>query len=221
MNAKDFIGKFKSLYLWLNLLAMLIVAVLLCVGVWYGLDVYTHHGQAIKVPDLSGMSFDKAATLLDSDGLDIVVSDTGYNKRLPAGCILAQQPDAGNYVKEGRTIYVTINSLQSPQVALPDLIDNSSYREAEARLKAIGFRLLEPRRIEGEKDWVYGIQCGGRHLQTGDMVSIESALVLIIGNGMYDEDEDLPEGDGFDDFGSADGDDTDIYQEVPDNGPVE
>lgn len=213
-------GKFKSPFLWLHLLAMAVVVALICMGVWFGLDVYTHHGQAIKVPELSGMSFSQAADLLESDGLDIVVSDTGYNKRLPAGCILAQQPDAGNYVKEGRTIYVTINSLQSPQLPLPDLIDNSSYREAEARLKAMGFRLLEPRRIEGEKDWVYGIQCGGRNLQSGDMVSIESALVLVIGNGMYDEDEDLPELDDFDSFGSSDNDAVDDFQEVPDNEPA-
>lgn len=217
MNAKDFIGKFKSPYLWLHLLAMALVVVLLGVGVWYGLDVYTHHGQAIKVPDMNGMAFTKAADLLESDGLDILVSDTGYNKRMPAGCILAQQPDAGSYVKQGRTVYVTINSLQSPRLPLPDLIDNSSYREAEARLKAMGFRLLEPKRIEGEKDWVYGIQTGGRHLQTGDMVSIESALVLIIGNGEYEEEEDML----FDDeFGSSDDDtgaDVDDFSEVPDD----
>ena len=218
MNAKEFMGKFKSLYLWGHLAAMLVVVVLLCVGVWFWLDVYTHHGEAIKVPDLNGMNYAKASALLEEDGLYISIVDTGYNKRMPAGSILAQQPEAGSKVKQGRTVYITINSLQSPQLSLPDLIDNSSYREAEARLKALGFRLLEPRRIEGEKDWVYGILSGGRNVHAGDMVPIETPLVLVIGDGLYDEDEDLPDGDALtDDFSS----DVDEFLEIPENGPVE
>jgi hypothetical protein len=122
-------------------------------------------------------------------------------------------------VKGGRTVYITINSLQSPQLAIPDLIDNSSFREAEARLKAMGFCLLEPRRIEGEKDWVYGIQTGGRNVHAGDMVSIESALTLIIGNGLYEDEEDLLEEDDF--ASEVISDAVDDFMEVTDNNPQE
>jgi hypothetical protein len=37
---------------------------------------------------------------------------------------------------------------------------------------------------------VYGIMSGGRSLQTGDKVSIESALTLVIGNGLYEDEDD-------------------------------
>ena len=30
----------------------------LCVGVGYGLDLYTHHGEGIEVPELKGISFE-------------------------------------------------------------------------------------------------------------------------------------------------------------------
>jgi beta-lactam-binding protein with PASTA domain len=103
-------------------------------------------------------------------------------------CILVQTPGAGTKVKEGRTIYVTINSPSSPKVKIPDVIDNSSLREAQARLTAIGFRLSEPRPVEGERDWVYGIVADGRSLQAGDMVSIEAPLTLVVGNGIMEED---------------------------------
>ena len=43
MKAKEFFGKFCSLYLWGNLLAMVLVIVGLCLGVKYGLEAYTHH----------------------------------------------------------------------------------------------------------------------------------------------------------------------------------
>ncbi len=187
MESKEFFGKFRSKYLWGNLLAMALTVVVLCVGVKYGLDIYTHHGEGVPVPNLTGMNFENAANLLDRNELRIVVSDSGYNKKLPADCILAQSPGEGTSVKKGHTIYVTVNSPSSPTVAIPDIIDNSSVREATAKLSALGFKLLEPKVVTGEKDWVYGILCRGRRLSTGDRISIELPLTLMIGNGGYED----------------------------------
>ena len=191
MKAKEFFGKFASLYLWGNLLAMALVVVGLFFGVKYGLEQYTHHDENVVVPNLVRMSASDARHLLAEKGLEMMVSDSGYNKQLPADCILLQTPNSGMKVKLGRTIYVTVNSPSSPTFPIPDIVDNSSYREAEARLTALGFKLLPPKRIMGERDWVYGILCRGRHVNTGDQVSIESPLTLLIGNGQYGEDDDV------------------------------
>lgn len=216
MKTRQFFGKFLSLYLWGNLLAMALVVVGLCFGVKYGLELYTHHGEGIKVPKLVNMTCDNARLLLAQNGLELVVTDSGYNKRLPADCILAQSPGEGMEVKAGHVIYVTVNSPSSPSFAIPDLIDNSSYREAEAKLRALGFKLLPPKRILGERDWVYGIISRGRHVSTGEHVSIGDPLTLLIGNGQYGDDEDIdytepdivyPEEQlegGFDDFEEMD-----------------
>jgi len=123
--------------------------------------------------------------------LRIIVSDSGYNKRLAADCVLAQNPGPGTFVKQGHTVYVTVNSPSSPSFAIPDVVDNSSFREAEARLMALGFKLLPPQYVSGEKDWVYGILCKGRRVSTGDHISIDSPLTLMIGNGQYDAGEGL------------------------------
>ena len=186
MESKEFFGKFLSKYLWGNLLAMALTVVLICVGVKYGLDIYTHHGEGVPVPNLTGMDFNRAADLLERNGLRIVVSDSGYNKRMPAECVLAQSPGEGTNVKQGHTIYVTVNSPSSPTVAIPDIIDNSSVREATAKLTALGFKLLEPQIVIGERDWVYGIVSRGRRLNAGDRISIEQPLTLLIGSGEYD-----------------------------------
>jgi len=191
MQTKDFFGKFLNLYLLGHLLAMAVVVVLLCLGVKFGLELYTHHGEGIKVPKVEGMLYGNARTMIMEDGLNILVTDSGYNKKLPANVILAQSPGDGTLVKSGHTIYVTVNSPSSPTFSIPDLVDNSSYREAEAKLMAIGFKLLPPKLVPGEKDWVYGIISRGRRVSTGDMVSIETPLTLLIGNGSYESDEDL------------------------------
>ena len=191
MKTKKNPGKRRGAYVWGNLLAMAVVVVLLALGVKYGLDIYTHHGEAIVVPQLKGLSSAKALSLLEEDGLVMEVTDSGYNKTLPPDCVLAQTPSYGMKVKRGHVVYVTVNSPMSPSFAIPDIIDNTSAREAEARLVAMGFRLLPARKVPGEKDWVYGILSRGRRVANGDRVPIEYPLTLLVGNGSVSDTEDF------------------------------
>ena len=200
----------------INLVAMLAVVIILFFGVKWWLSSYTHHGEGIEVPNLYGMTHQTALHQLDSVGLLVVANDSSYVEGMPAGAIIQQNPGPGMMVKSGRIIYVTINSLTMPCEKIPDLIDNCSFREAEARLKSLGFSLLSPRLIDGEKDWVYGIQYRGRNLMNGDEVPIGSELTLIIGNNATSEELDMEElregGAGGDDDGSSD--DIDDFLEV-------
>lgn len=183
----NFLRKLFGNYIVRHLMAMVLVVILLCVGVGFGLDAYTHHGEGIVVPDLKGMTYERAYALLDEKGLAIVVNDSGYNKQLPANSVLAQTPAFGQKVKQGHIIYVTVNSPHSPTFAIPDIVDNSSLREAEARLMAMGFRLTAPQLIDGEKDWVYGILCQGRRISNGDRIPIDYPLTLMVGKGTFDD----------------------------------
>ena len=198
MKVKEFFGKFGSAFLWGNLLAMLIVIVLLALGVKYGLDWYTHHGEGVRIPKVEGMDYGKARSLLEAHGLNIMVSDSGYNKAMAANSVLIQNPGAGTTVKLGHTVYVTVNSPSSPSFAIPDIVDNSSFREAEAKLTSLGFKLTPPQEVAGEKDWVYGIISRGRRVGTGDRVTTDAPLTLIVGSGGY-EDENVSFSDDYGD----------------------
>lgn len=219
------IGKIADWRFWAHLLAMLLVMLLFCIGVKVGLDIYTRHGQEVEVPNLMNMSFDQAKLLLDEYDLNIQVADSGYNKRLPADCILAQMPGATAKVKAGHIIYVTVNSPSSPTVTIPDIIDNSSLREAEAKLAAMGFKLLPPKRIVGEKDWVYGIISRGRRVGTGDRVSTDAPLTLIVGTGGYEAEEDdmdyYSDPIGGSDVGTTDTNNDDAIGEDPTDGIID
>ena len=114
MTAKRFFSKLFSPYIWLNLLAMGIIVVLLCLGLKYGLDLYTHHGQTVEVPTIIHKSYNDAEDMLDKVHLNIVVSDTDYVKTLPPDCILEQSPLEGEIVKPGRIVYVKINAPHTP-----------------------------------------------------------------------------------------------------------
>ena len=220
MNFKEIKEKLKAPIIWGNLLAVFITIIALFIALICWLNAYTHHGEGFEMPDLYGVNYQKAQSDLEENGLLLVVNDSSYNKALPSGCILTQQPEKGMMVKQGRIVYVTINSLTMPRVAIPDLIDNSSYREAEAKLSALDFKMLPPKLIDGEKDWVYGIQLDGRNLSAGDMVAKESQLVLVIGNGAIGDRDDMGGWGSADSTGvkssgnGASNDDVDDFLEV-------
>ena len=187
MIGKKFFKKFASWHLWLNLLGMVAFGVFMLAGLKWWLLKYTHHGEVIEVPDLYGKNYLEARDAVAELGLRIEANDSTYIKEMPAGSIVVQSPAKHMKVKEGRIIYVTINSLTIPRVRIPDIVDNCSYREAIARLQALDLRILPPKLIDGEKDWVYGIKMDGRDIHVGDMVARESQLVLVIGNGSWND----------------------------------
>ncbi len=222
MKAREFFDKFRSKRLWLNLLAMLLVVLLLCVGTYIAIAHYTHHGEEITIPDIQHKQFFDAEHLLESNGLYIMVSDTGYVRTLPADCILEQSPEPGRKVKSGRTIYVVINSANSPMLTIPDIIDNCSYREARAKLSAMGFKVGPTEYIPGEKDWLYGLKHKGVLLHKGSKVSVDDIIIMQVGDGLRDENDTIMymDADDFmpvgpeDEFNDSEQDEEDDFEVV-------
>lgn len=182
ITLKEFFSFKKNRFFWLNLIAMIVVVIGACWGTLLWLDHYTHHGEAYVVPNVKNKTLGEAQQALHNQKLEGLVVDSSYVKGLPDGMVLDQNPVGGARVKEGRTIYLTITTSKVPLVKLPDLIDNSSLRQAEAKLKAMGFRLTEPEYVSGEQDWIYGIKYRGRNLMSGDKVPHEAMLTLCVGN---------------------------------------
>ena len=177
-----------STLLW-NLVAMAMAIVLVAVGIWYWMGYYTHHGERIEVPDVKGMVLSDADYTLTRARLETVVADSGYDRRLPAGTVLEQLPAAGKQVKSGREIYLTINSGKTPTLAMPDIADNSSLREAEAKLRSMGFKLGPIEYAYGDKDWVLDVKCRGRHVNVGERISIDDPVTLVVGNNDIEADD--------------------------------
>ena len=173
----------KKKFFWLNILAMFLTVVMLLIVLFVGLSVYTRHGQAVEVPDIKGMRVQEAEKILEHRNLICLVSDSTYNKDLPAGTILDFNPKAGQMVKEGHIIYLTVNTVHVPLQLVPDVADNSSIRQAQARLAAAGFKFEKAEFVSGERDWVYGVKYNGKLLKAGDRIPTGASLVLLIGDG--------------------------------------
>lgn len=184
MTIKEFFSFRTNRFFWLNILAMPVVLILLVFATLKWLDSYTHHGEAVVVPDVKHKPVSEAQKILAEQGLQSVVADSTYVKTLPPGCVLEYNPSMNQKVKLGRTIYLTVNTTNVPLVDLPDVADNSSLREAEARLLAAGFKLMPNDTVPGDKDWVYGVKFEGRVLGLKEKVPQGAFLTIVVGDGL-------------------------------------
>jgi beta-lactam-binding protein with PASTA domain len=166
-----------------NLLAMVIVAVILVIVTFRWMKSYTLHGQYITVPDVTGMYEEEARQALSIAGLNYEISDYKFDKMMVEGGVIEQKPKSGAFVKQGRKIYLTLNSGKEPLKAVPDVADNSSLRAAESKLKAAGFKLTEPEYVDGDLDWVYEIRYLGEEIKAGTEIPEGSTLTIVAGNG--------------------------------------
>ena len=104
MTIKEFFSFKTNKYFWVNIIAMIVVMVVMIFGVLKWLDIHTHHGESVVVPDVKGMTVEEATKMFRNHGLVYVISDTKYVKDKAAGIILELKPGAGEKVKEGRTL---------------------------------------------------------------------------------------------------------------------
>jgi len=87
---------------------------------WFGFT--TNHNQKIEVPDLNKMDLTEVAAKLQELNLAFIVIDsTRYNTDYPNKSVIEQNPEAGDFVKEKRKIYLTVNPSKYNDVVLPDL----------------------------------------------------------------------------------------------------
>ena len=183
MTIKEFFSFRTNRFFWLNILAMPVVLIILVFVTLRWLDAYTRHGEGVMVPDVKHKPVAEALSILEAQDLQGQVADSTYVKTLPPGCVLEYNPPMSQKVKKGRIIYLTVNTQNVPLMDLPDVADNSSLREAEARLLAAGFKLMPNDTVPGEKDWVYGVKMGGRVLGQQEKVPQGAYLTIVVGDG--------------------------------------
>lgn len=173
----------------LHLIAMAVLALLLAFITFKWLDSYTHHNEAYQVPDVRGMQLSEAIDVLGKQKLGYAVQEYKYKAGAKDGEVLEQSPESEALVKEGRKIYLVLNTTEAPKFGIPPVIDNCSLREAQFRLKAAGFVVKEVEFIPGEREWVYGVTYEGIELQNGAAIPRGSKVTLVVGSGTLTEED--------------------------------
>lgn len=169
-----------------NLLVIIILTVLLGFAfLKIYLPYYTHHGETVSVPDLSGYEFQEAVQLLEDSDLQFEVSvDSGFSADLPALAILKQIPEASDQVKTGRKIYLTLNARNAPLIKMPNLL-NMPLKNVQEILSNIGL-------VRGDIVYVPDIGINvvleqryrGVTVKEGFEIPKGATIDLVVGDGM-------------------------------------
>jgi len=144
----------------------------------------TDHGDYVKVPELKGKTLDSVAIELDKLDLKYIVLDSGnYNPNYKIFSVLDQQPKFDSKVKEGRKIYLTINSSDFKMLEVPNVI-RTTIRQARKSLESLGFIIGEIEYIDDiGKDEVISFSYQGKQLKPGDTLRKTSVIDFKLGNG--------------------------------------
>ena len=189
MSLRKFLTS-KVFFIQLAIAVVLVVVIAFVMMKW--LSFTTNHGEEITVPDLSKLSVEVAEEKLDALDLEYVLLDTTeYQKGYPKFSVVKQDPVAGSKVKEGRKIYIKVNSDAYRDIIMPDLIEQT-LRQAEPTLKALGLELGEKTyKPYLGKDMVLEMRYKGRKLKAGDKIPKASKIDLVLGDGKVGFEEEV------------------------------
>ena len=165
---------------------LLVISAVACITVFFvlkSIDSYTNHNQAVQVPDIRGLQIEDAVPFLEKNLLRYAIIDSIYTKDVPPGAIVEMLPEANSKVKKNREINITINAKTEETAPIPE-IEELSYRQAYAILKACGFMNVEWKYVTGEfRDLAVGVEYGGLIVSSGTRVPINAKLTLVLNDG--------------------------------------
>jgi len=168
-----------------TIISILVIVVIMIFGLMKWLDHYTEHGEKIKVPNLEQLSMSETQMELDKLNLNFVVIDSAsFNPKFPPKSVIEQNPLAGDFVKENRKIYITLNPSDYRKIIIPNVLEGITKRSVVIQLKSLGFRIGRDIYIPGKyKDVVRGLEVKGKKVQPGEKLSKNTVINLIMERG--------------------------------------
>jgi len=179
---KGIIRFISSGRVWMNVLLILVFTALVVFLTMLWLGMYTMHGESMSVPDVKGRPLGDIENLLANTNMTYEITDSIYTEEFARGAVVSQNPKAGKQVKQGRTIYLTINSVLPEMVETPNLIGKSK-RIAIPILEITGLKLvsLKYRPDESCTDCVVGLEYLGEEVDPGEKLRKGEGVSLILG----------------------------------------
>ncbi len=146
-------------------------------------DVYTKHGSYVVVPNLIGFTLPKSILILKKLGLKYDIDTSHYDPNFKINQIISFSPEAGDHVKEGRHVYIQVNS-QSSQSVLPNIIN----KEKKIAIKILHVNHISVKEIryinDRRKDTVLKVLYQNKSIQFGYRFPFnQDGIILIIGKG--------------------------------------
>ncbi|MES2456257.1 MAG: PASTA domain-containing protein [Bacteroidota bacterium] len=187
----NFISYLKTKSFRNNLIAAVLTVSILLFIAFFSLRYYTKHGQGLEVPAVKGLSFTQAVSKLEELGFRYEV-DSVYVMDTPPGTVIDQDPDSRTFVKDNRTIYLTVSMNTAPNVKFPDVVFKS-LRQAQAIIESFGLKLGDTTyKPDPARDVVLDVLFGGQPIKMGETIPKGSKIDFVLGDGKGNEEVDIP-----------------------------
>lgn len=179
--------------LWVNILTglgLILVLILLFFG---SLEWITGYGKYEKVPAVSGQHILAAQKMLEDKGFEVVIQDSVYIDTVARQAVVRQSPEADAMVKQGRTIYLTVNRVVPPQVEMPNLA-GFSIKSAEMYLQSLGLKLgFVTYKPDIARNAVLEQLINDQPVKPGTKIPIGSVINFVLGSGVGTGELDVPD----------------------------
>lgn len=178
--------------LWVNILAAFGLVILLILLFFGSLEWITGFGKSEKVPSVVGQNATAAKKTLEEKGFQVALQDSVYVDSIAKLAVVKQSPEPDAIVKQGRTIYLTINRSIPPQVEMPNLV-GFSIRSAEMYLQSLGLKLgyinYKP---DIARNAVLEQLFNEESIKPGTKIALGSTINLVLGSGVGGTEIDVP-----------------------------
>lgn len=126
-------------------IAMVIFVLVMAGAGYYVFNYALSTGTPVTVPDLADLPINEASLILAERGLEMGKQTRVPHASVPKDHVIAQRPEAGRVVREGRKVYPTV-SLGADVLTAPNLV-NLRLDEARRTITESRFRLGSVARV--------------------------------------------------------------------------
>lgn len=172
-----------------TIILIIAISLIFLFGLVKWLNYHTKHDERITVPNLEMLSLAETEKILEEAKLNYVVIDSAsFNPKFPPKSVMEQNPLAGDFVKENRKIYLTLNPSDYRKMTVPDVLGQTK-RQVVIQLKSLGFRLGKERYVKDlGRDVVRGLEIDNKKIEAGSKLSRNTVIDLVLGDGLVDRD---------------------------------
>ncbi len=193
----DFLKKLWNNVVIRNILILVVVFFIVFYGSLIVLRFYTHHGEALSVPDARGLSIEDAGKLLESRKMRWHLSDSVYVTSAAPGTVVSQNPEPNAKVKENRNIFLVINAMMPEKVKMPNVV-GVSLRQAQSILTSSGLNVGKLRyEPDIAQNNVLRQVFEGKVITPGTEIIKGSNIDLVLGQGLSAQRVQVPNLVGF------------------------
>ncbi len=179
-NLKSFI--LSKLFL-KNLGFAILIAIAFLFVSFYSLNLITHHGEGLSVPDFTGMSIKQVIKEANNKNIKFKIIDSVFNAPGKKGTIIAQTPPADFKVKEGRTILLTVKTFNPQRIPMPDFT-GVSLIQAKADIETYGLKIGKLKYIPDiATNNVLEQMYRGKPISAGTLIEKGSVIDFVLGLG--------------------------------------